>query len=1658
VTLVVCPQAVEETSMSLQVVVRRLALSVTGAALVAALGSLLHAQAVPPVPVNHPPAAPRSILVFPQRDFVSASGYEAGDLVTVEVFHPGSNAPASAATNVVPQDDPATPDFDGIVEVNHPGGACWETVTPDIRFGDRVRTTRRNSLGTVLGIDETTVANVTARRPVQTAFDTIEIHGTAQNPDGTPIDIAQLEQRLVAPRDAFDANGRRTLRATSVAGANDGVLVYDAVGGTAWTATYRGLDAADVTRALNAESRILWLGTNPGAVVENTIYEIGAGILPGPSAPCAAPLEKLPPPPGSELIAPSAPSGAVASLVGSNTVSLTWSASTDNVGVTSYGVYRNGVAIANVENPDGSAPAPTTYEDFNIPPGTYTYTIDAADAVGNRSPAVAASPAQISTTRQLAPDLPLCSGTPSAACVSEPPAATPVQVQIIAFPARDFTSSSGYTEQDASVVVQVIRNGLVISTATVIPQDDPTTAVFDGIVEVNHPGGGCWDGVTPDIRANDIVRQIAYAADGTTVRRIDQTHVANISVERPYIVHPATPGASDGVIAVRGTAMSADGSPINPGNITQRLVANRDAFDFNGRRTLRAGGAGKDGDLVYDATDNATGIKFTATYTGLDEDDVYRAVGGVAPTSGRNFPGAESRILWLDDPTAVAPGMTIYENSDLTISGPAAGACAAPIEALDTQAPLTPAPTTSQVGPTAVQLTWSPVSDDTYVNGYGIYRRDDDVAGADFVRIRNVGAALPPSATQFTFVDENVPVGNHTYAVDAVDSASPLKVNHPNAFQGSNTTDPILQGVEWGNRSALGTAFAGRQGDVLAPSTPANLVATVKVNPAPQPDQVMLTWSASSDNVGVTGYNVFRNGAQIATVTGAPPAAAFADTVTGVAGGTQTYTYTVSAGDGAGNVSPRSAPASATVTPKADTTAPDAVTTLVANTRDVYTGATAPAIGAHDVSLSWSATRDNVGVAGYGIYRRPAASLTPAAVPAFTKIADVNAATLAFVDRSVATGTYDYTIDAVDSAGNRSKTGTIATDVQTVDDPPQGKHSIIPFPQRDFVSSTGYAVSEGPIVITVIRGGKVWARSTPIAVVEDPATPGLGAAEVNHPGGGCWDTATLNGLAGITPDLRAGDIVRFTNAAGKADQTTTANLFVDRATDRALDGTPLAPGTIQTHGIAQDALGKPLPLDSVESRLVSSSADPFGVNGRRVLRAGGAGSDGTLTYDPVGPANPKGINWTATFTGLSQSDVDLATASESRVLWLGRDPVTLNEQTIFENGDGIAGGPAAGACTAPAEAGPAAWFDATGAVNASFDPFAQTLTFGSANTGSSTTQTLTLSNIGSIDTPRGIDGTLVIGSAGLDVGGDFQFANGCAASIAANAPACTLTVTFSPTGIGRRMARLILVDNSTNSPVQVIALSGDAIDASAPRVTAPVQTFAVGSALNLAAATVPVSVTATASDPSGVASMQLEQSVDAGRTWTPVSPAPSVALGVNATLTAALNLRMSSANQFRAKATDASVPGNASAPVTAPNYQLTTVDDNAQIGKGTLAPVYQGSWSTDKGAAGALNGTVHFATAPQPGKPNTVSLSFSGSEVAFVSTLGPDRGKATIAVDGGAPQTIDLYSASRRAATIVATAPGLGTGTHTVTISVLGTRNAASSGTRVDVDAFVLKF
>jgi hypothetical protein len=94
---------------------------------------------------------------------------------------------------------------------------------------------------------------------------------------------------------------------------------------------------------------------------------------------------------------------------------------------------------------------------------------------------------------------------------------------------------------------------------------------------------------------------------------------------------------------------------------------------------------------------------------------------------------------------------------------------------------------------------------------------------------------------------------------------------------------------------------SGAPGDTTAPSTPSGLSAIPVSN-----SEVDLTWAASTDDVGVTAYEVYRDGQLIATV---PPTPAYADL--NVSAST-TYSYEVDAVDAAGNGSGRGGPVSVT--------------------------------------------------------------------------------------------------------------------------------------------------------------------------------------------------------------------------------------------------------------------------------------------------------------------------------------------------------------------------------------------------------------------------------------------------------------------------------------------------------------------------------------------------------------------------------------------------------------------------------------------------------------------------------------------------------------------------------------------------------------------------
>ncbi|HBD27076.1 reprolysin-like metallopeptidase [Flavobacterium sp.] len=171
--------------------------------------------------------------------------------------------------------------------------------------------------------------------------------------------------------------------------------------------------------------------------------------------------------------------------------------------------------------------------------------------------------------------------------------------------------------------------------------------------------------------------------------------------------------------------------------------------------------------------------------------------------------------------------------------------------------------------------------------------------------------------------------------------------------------------------------------DTTVPSTP-----TLSASGTTQ-TSTNLSWTASTDNVGVTGYNVYRGTTLLTTVTGTTY------TATGLTASTA-YSFTVRARDAAGNLSAVSNTVNVTTLANTtDTTVPSTPTLSASGTTQTST------------NLSWTASTDNVGVTGYNVYRGA------------TLLTTVTGTTYTATGLTASTA-YSFTVRARDAAGNLS--------------------------------------------------------------------------------------------------------------------------------------------------------------------------------------------------------------------------------------------------------------------------------------------------------------------------------------------------------------------------------------------------------------------------------------------------------------------------------------------------------------------------------------------------------------------------------------------------------------------------------------------------------------
>jgi subtilisin family serine protease len=228
----------------------------------------------------------------------------------------------------------------------------------------------------------------------------------------------------------------------------------------------------------------------------------------------------------------------------------------------------------------------------------------------------------------------------------------------------------------------------------------------------------------------------------------------------------------------------------------------------------------------------------------------------------------------------------------------------------------------------------------------------------------------------------------------------------------------------------------------------------------------------------------------------------------------------------------------------------------------------------------------------------------------------------------------------------------------------------------------------------------------------------------------------------------------------------------------------------------------------------------------------------------------------------------------------------------------------------------------------------------------------------------------------------------------------------------------------------------DELDTVRPVASAPTQRLAGGSTLGTG--TVPLRISwAAATDPdpsSGIVQYQLQQRTRVGSSWRPWRTLAR---------TSARSLVRDVApgtHQLRVRARDGG--GNWSTWKAAGSFELRDPQGGSAI---TFVRTWSSASSPD-----FFDGSTRFSRRLGA----SAAHAFTGSQVAWIASRGPDRGRAKVIVDGALVATVDLYRASRQHRQVMFLASWDTPGAHTIKIQVVA-KGGQSSGPRVDLDAFV---
>lgn len=509
--------------------------------------------------------------------------------------------------------------------------------------------------------------------------------------------------------------------------------------------------------------------------------------------------------------------------------------------------------------------------------------------------------------------------------------------------------------------------------------------------------------------------------------------------------------------------------------------------------------------------------------------------------------GGQHHAEWFDDAAGWDDAQAVIVTADANT--PSISATLQPLNT-DTQAPTWPQDaslTVSEETSSSVKLTWTPATDNVAVTGYRIHV-------GDAVQFHVGAEALDATINGLS------PSTQYTFRVEAVDAAN-----------NASTTGPTVQG----------TTLAAT--DTAKPVWPTGKSLTVS---DPTVTTLKLSWSAATDNVSVTGYNVYSvisgdrfleettpAGTRTLTVTNLPPAG--------------TYEFVVEAIDAAGNESVDGPTGSGSTL--ADVTAP----TWPANKTLTFTN-----ISATQLTLSWPAASDDVGVASFTIYRRNDAGEW---VQIGSRAAHLSRS---FTDTNAGSGLesgrlYTYKVEAHDSATNSSTDGpqgsVRTTDVVkptwplpkslTATDVTETGLTLSWSEASDNVGVTGYRVFKGAVQIGstnaatrtfAVSGLVAWTNyEFRVEAIDDAAnlsdtgpTTSARTADTTKP---TWpEPKTLTDSNNTETGLTLTWSVASDNVGVTAYRVYRAGVLIDSVTTTTMNVTGLAPGS--TYGFTVQAV------------------------------------------------------------------------------------------------------------------------------------------------------------------------------------------------------------------------------------------------------------------------------------------------------------------------------------------------------------------------------------------------------------------------------------------------------------------------------------------------------